>query len=1395
MADSNEGLWRKPENDGDWRKQEDEQESVGWRRVPALPDLDGESDESGWHRPDQDDTPFDEQDTLDINVRSDTPAPEDDRQADDRQADDIRPPEDMIAASDAPTADQKALLAPEDLMFQLEQLEDEEDPEKVAWSELVALQELDQDHEAEHGEDSPISPDLALSARRDDESDQFDVGMLSPAERLNIGASGDTEEVNAEVVDDDAHDPAEYARRQLEQMGTSASAAQPSAAPEELSPREIVLLKKYRDTENAVRQMRQQVQAGQMSQEDYTAALRDKMVLDDDQVWWMMGVNDDRWYQADGNNWVEATPEVFLKEQRIQQNQGDGFDSLPYLPDQQQTGTGSTYGEYSEPEGGRQYGDMPLPRQVPLDDDQATVPGRSAYRMEQTVRFDEDEPVPQGTATMPSPAHADGGTVMAEPVGYGSAGGVSSAYEQTEPPDYEYDEYDEGEVYEKARERARRSAVRNFSLVGALVAGLILLVAGGFVGMAILWYQNVANEWEERVAGLATMEREDTFQTVVLLDRDGNQIAELSRGGDVRRPVTLNEVSPYFIHALLSLSDPDFYEASEWGFTTRLGAFWSNLVAGSPEVETSPITLELARSLVLRDRQFVNEDERRMHEQVVANELTRQYTRAQLLEFYINDVLFFGNQNHGVEAATRFYFERDDLVNSAAELTYPQAALLAVITRSPTALNPITNREAALDQMRGAMQTMADVGCITFASSPLPAGGAPQLCISDSDVNSPQSALDQSRVIRYLRTQVRGTTSDFPHFVTLVQDLLQETFGEDIYRRGYRVTTTLDRGLQAQAEEALARRVAELRPNGVDTGAIMVTDPRNGAILALVGSPDYDDESVSGQEDKASTFRLPADVIKPIIYAMAFEGLDRDASGSLSPNEYITPATILWDVPTAFPDGTAIRNAGGAINGAVSARFALGNQLNIPAVKLLANFGGAERFRIYAERMGIEFAADATFRTDAALGTTEVQLNDLMQVYGAIANNGNMFELAAIESITDANNNPIPVPSNLTPQPNRVISPEVAYLLQSILSDNSARQPRFPSDSPLVVPNVRTGVMTGTSEGSRDLWTIGFSTNRVVGVWLGNNNRDPVLNNLTGFNATAPLWNQVMRNAVSGTETGSFQRPGGVLQAQGCLDTGTVPPGNNCARIGNVEFITDRRPPAPDGDESFIVTREIDTWSGLIANNNCPDNRDTRQFANIDDPTAIAWLNRTQQGQQYARRIGLPTPVEAPPTQSCDVNVVIPTARISSPQGSQTVQGEVPIRGQVGEREFRQFEVQIALEGTNDFRTITTSTSPLPEADSTLTVWDTTSYNNGAYTIRLWVRANNANDGFVYRTVSNVIVNNPEPTPTPVPTATEPPPPTDPPPPTFAPVDTPLPFDELPPADEGGGFIVPEDED
>jgi membrane peptidoglycan carboxypeptidase len=753
---------------------------------------------------------------------------------------------------------------------------------------------------------------------------------------------------------------------------------------------------------------------------------------------------------------------------------------------------------------------------------------------------------------------------------------------------------------------------------------------------------------------------------------------------------------------------------------------------------------------------------RKINEVVVAGELTRRYTKDEILELYLNEVLFFGNQTYGVEAAAQFYFGK-----SAADLTLPEAALLASIPSDPVNNEPVTNRQRALDLMRVTMQRMADVGCLEFQHEPY--NGA-DFCVTDDTISSDETilqiALVESKTFRSRQFGVR-----YPHFTQLVQAQLENIFGaNEIYSRGYVVTTTLDSRLQNQAQNAVTQRVDALSTNGINTGAALVVDPRNGAILALVGSPDFDDAEIDGQVDNTRTFQQPGSSIKPIEYTAALTGYDRNGNGALDTGEYFTPATILWDVPTTY-QGTPPyipRNFDGQFRGPVSVRNALQNSLNVPAVKTY-EFIGNDVFRATAEAMGLRFVENAEFNLTTGVGSTDVRLIDMVRAFGVLANNGRRVELYTIQNIVDSDGNPVGIPPREEPQ--QVVSPDIAYLMQNILSDDQARAPQFGLNSNLTIQGLPTqnvvAVKTGTTDQSRDLWTLGFTNNRVVGVWLGTVENTPTFNT-TGFTAAAPVWNTIMRAALENNPPTGFSAPGNgtVVNRQICRDTGTLP-ASNCANIANEIFAANR--PPPPAESGLVAVLQVDSWTGLIANEFCPDNVIEATFANITDPSAVNWINSTGAGQAYAQRVGIQLPISPAPQLACNQNTPIPVARITAPQGGQTVQGNVAIIGQVSAEGFNRYQLEVASLATPEsFQIVDNfSTTQQPNAGSTLANWNTLTVPNGGYILRL--AAFSENGGYVYRT-TQIAVNNPAATATPI-IPTQPPIP-------IVPTE-PLPFDPL----------------
>lgn len=1380
------GGWRKPETPGAWRPVRREEKPRPAPRQPAAEVAAAPATEGAWHLPRPEDallegvlevpaeagaTPAaaqvdDHPDELALIEAANSSAVPAAREA----AEAVPPPEDLDLS------DSQSLLELEEAVEEgapaLEPAE-EEDEGAFSMSELMALASL-----VEQPPKATIVP-----------------GVSPPPSLTDTGAHAATEplaplsDAGAEAA---ALDPAEYARRQLEQLtGTQPSAALGAAAPGEddpaayarqrlqelgitgagpaaapsaapLSPEDQDLARRFRETQERVHLLREQFHAGAMTRDDLQAQLRQLMILDNQRNWWMMGLETDTWYRFDNGQWVVAAPPVPLDAAATAGTEFTPGQEVSYAPG---TGYGMDYTQPSAvfrtptPADGIEIDESPLPRAVPIQDPDRTMVGTAGAYLE-PVRDYEAETMPAaglGDVTVPN-QRVD----------------VYSSIPSPAPDDVEphYDIEQAAPTAEEIAALARRRTATMILRIGLIgVAAVLLLFACG-IGFILVQYSNIANQYQAQIAALANYQPE--FQTVRVLDVNGDLITNLtSQQGGARTDVPLERISPFMIHAVVSLENERFFEDPGWDWIAIFRAFLQNLGSGQVESGASTITQQIARQLVLHDTTV--SPQRKLDEIIIASQIAQQYSKNEILKLYLNEI-YFGNQNYGVEAAAQFYFD-----HSANDLNLPESALLAAMIAAPATYDPVrrgsddlaaysARREATLDRMDAVLSQMVRVGCLQFQHAPYL---NEPFCVTQPVV---QQAAAQKAAVEARNYRPREVTFKYPHFVQFVQQLVEASYGPGtMYRRGFVIRTTLNPTIQNVAETALKNRLAQIVNTGVNTGSILVTDPRNGAIRAMVGSPDFNDETIDGQVNGALTWQQPGSAIKPVLYTAALEGATDPNTGTA---RYLTPASILWDVPTTFnsvPPYSPV-NFDGQFRGPVALRYALQGSINVPAVKAL-DYIGTAKFQDTAGRLGLRFPENAQFGLASALGAVEVTLYDMMLAYGTLANNGSRVPLYVIESITDANGQPVPLPER--PAPVQAVQPAVAFLMQNILSDDTARAgSTFGEGGPLTIQGLpRTSYVaakTGTTNQNRDLWTVGFTRNAVVGVWLGRPDDGQTFVQGGGYAVVAPLWNEVMSATLRTMPAPQpFTNPGGVVEVQICPLTGTQPT-PNCPSLRNELFLGNQ--PPPSADQAFVRQVAIDTWTGLQANQYCPDNRLTGVFVSVDDPTAVAWLN-TAPGQAYLRQLGVTGgTVEAVPPAACDLNTEIPIARITAPADGQTVTDIVQVTGSASATAFNRYQLEVGPAGTNTF-TIVSGPSTTPQTSGVLGTWDTTRFPNGQYTLRLAMFASNG--GYLYRTI-NVNVANVAPTavPTQVVVPTQPVviPPTIP----FEQI-TPLPFEQIAP--------------
>ena len=1207
----------------------------------------------------------------------------------------------------------------------LELLDEDDDEDSFSMSELVALASLVDEQPRARLQPSaekvaaepaaPVSPD-----------DPAEIAKRKVAELMGAAGAPGEEGYPAE-------DPAEVARRMAQKLAASqpGSAISPPPAPT-LTREEQLLLDKYRSAEDEIRGLRARFRAGQLTRDMMQAELRKHMVLDDEQVWWMMGVESDTWYRYDNGQWVPAIPHVL---QLVKEGDLDEYadvatspmdarlGDLPRLPDQPPSSvdegativSGTVQSDYES---------MPLPRQVPIRDPEATVPGAPGVYMDPS------------SMAQPTVASASVNPAEVVTVPQPAVPAVADA-----APSYEIDAATP--LYDEARSRQQQSLLRTLLIVGGIgVAAMFILGACGIIG-GVLYYRSLAAPWEDAVAALANYQPQ--FRTARILAADGSVIAELtSQQGGARDTIPLGDISPYMIHAVISTENARFYDDPGWDALAIARAFFQNIFAGRVESGATTLTQEIAQNLILRDTSV--SAQRKLDEIVIASMIAQRYDKNFILQLYLNE-FFFGNQSYGVEAASQFYFG-----HSAADLNLPESALLAGLLQAPATYDPVVNRQAAFDRMNTVLDLMARAGCLRFQHPPYE---GQEFCITRGVDNGPSDIADgglvtvQKAQIESAQYRPRQFRVRYPHFVNYVQQFIEETYGTDaMYRGGYEIRTTLVPRIQDVAQDALLRQTQSLLANGVNAGSVLVTDPRSGAILAMVGSPDFNNVQYEGQNNFAFLRQQPGSSIKPITYTAALEGFN----GTDGLRHYMTPATILWDVPTTYnttPPYSPV-NFDGTFHGPQPVRYALQNSYNVPAVKTYA-FIGADTFRNMGERLGLTFGENAAFGLPTALGADEVRLYDMMQAYGTLANDGTRVPLFAITQITDFQGTQVVIPEPAEGQQGQAISPALAFLMQNILSDNQARSAAFGLNSGLTLPGYPDGVIaakTGTSNDNRDLWTLGFTNNTVVGVWMGNLNNDATRG--TTQTASVPVWNTVMRAALEGRAPEPFTNPGGVSQGQICGDTGTLydPSVNpNCTNL-RAELFLDNQPPPP-ATSSFVQSVAVDTWSGLRATTACPEYVETRTFANIDDPFAVQWLN-SPAGQAVAQQLGLPIPLESIPQGECPPNQQ-PNIRITGPVDGQQLSGTVPITGIVSATNFNRFQIELAPVAQPDNFAIIAGpfTTQIP-ANGTIMEWNTTTVPNGIYRLRLAAFANNG--GYVFKVVQIGVNNVIAPTQAPLPT-------------------------------------------
>ncbi len=617
--------------------------------------------------------------------------------------------------------------------------------------------------------------------------------------------------------------------------------------------------------------------------------------------------------------------------------------------------------------------------------------------------------------------------------------------------------------------------------------------------------------WLVELPNPQLLTRRDLETSTKIFDRNGVLLYEIYADQN-RSPVPLKEIPDIVKQATIAIEDKEFYHHIGFSVTGMTRSLREILIKKQIQ-GGSTLTQQLIKTALLSREQTVI---RKIKEVILAFWSERLYTKDQILEMYLNQVPY-GGTSWGVEAASRTYFGK-----SIKDVSLGEAALLAGLPAAPTDYSPFgTHPEKAFNRQYEVLRRMVEDRYITKEQA--------------------QNALAEQIKFVEPRVSIRA-----PHFVMYIRDILEKQFGPRLVERGgLRVTTSLDVNIQDTMQEILTRNIESLASLNVGNGAALVTNPKTGEILAMIGSRNYFDSSRDGNVNVTTSMRQPGSSIKVVTYTMALEnGMSAATPIDDSPISYSQPGSPPY-VPV---------NYDGKFHGQTPLRYALANSYNIPAVKLIAKYGVPAMIE-KAKQMGVESWTDSSrYGLSLTLGGGEVTMLEMATVFGTLANNGVRVTLDPILEVSDYTGRTLVKHSIRYGY--QAVKPEVAWIMGNILSDNVARTPAFGPSSSLVIPGKTVSVKTGTTNDKRDNWTVGYTPSYVTTVWVGNNDNTPMNPYLTsGVTGAAPIWHDMMVELLKNKEDEVIARPETVVSLPCYFNRpeffakGTEPVGGRCVPI------------------------------------------------------------------------------------------------------------------------------------------------------------------------------------------------------------------------------------------------------
>jgi len=631
------------------------------------------------------------------------------------------------------------------------------------------------------------------------------------------------------------------------------------------------------------------------------------------------------------------------------------------------------------------------------------------------------------------------------------------------------------------------------NIVGPRLAFWLMIFVVGIVVFGFLGLVGLFAWYSKDLPSPSGVVRREGFATRIY-DRNEELLYDVYKEAK-RTPVVWEDVPEYLRQATVAVEDKEFYEHSGFSRTGYLRQIYNVLRFGRLH-GGSTLTQQLVKNVLLSSERTVS---RKVKEFILAIQIEKKYSKDEILLMYLNEAPY-GGAAWGVGTAAEQYFDK-----KVSELDLLESAFLAGLPQRPSVYSPFSKTpEAYISRSEGVLRRMREDGYINNEQEK-------ELVEMLSEVEFAEN-----------RSLIKA-----PHFVFWVKDLLSERYGEDLVEAGgLRVITSLDLNLQTQVEEIVDEELEKAESMGISNGGVVVTDPVTGEILAMVGSKDYFSEDIDGKYNVTTALRQPGSAIKPVTYLTALK-------------QGYTASSFIMDTKVVFPIGGGQKdyspvNYNGRFNGPMQLRYALGNSINVTAVKMLARVG-LENMLDTAYEMGLSTLEPtkenmSRLGLSVTLGGGEVRLLELAEAYGSFANKGLKMETVGILKVEDDRGR---VLEEFHPAGGKkVMSEQEAFLISDILSDNGARELTFGAVNGLIISGRKVAVKTGTTNDMRDNWCIGWTPNLLVGVWVGNNDNSPMSRVASGVSGATPIWRKVMSSGLKGRPRVEFSIPESIVSLE-----------------------------------------------------------------------------------------------------------------------------------------------------------------------------------------------------------------------------------------------------------------------